>query len=122
MTVERAASAPRLDPVIHPASRLLVCACLAPASQVEFAVLQRTVGLSASALSKQVHILIDAGYVAQVRDVIDSRRIWLRLTTVGRAAYRSHLTALQDLIATGHQAGMQGDADGSGGEEFEATS
>ena len=121
MSVDRAASAPRLDPVIHPASRLLVCACLAPAAQVEFAVLQRTVGLSASALSKQVHILIDAGYVAQVRDVVDSRRIWLRLTSVGRAAYRSHLAALQDLIATGNQAGIQGAANGSGREEIEAT-
>jgi len=119
VTVDRAASPPRLDPIIHPASRLLVCACLAPASQVEFAVLQRTVGLSASALSKQVHTLIDAGYVAQVRDVVDSRRIWLRLTPVGRSAYRSHLAALQDLIATGNQIGTQG---ASGNGESKATS
>ena len=118
MTVDRAASPPQLDPIIHPSSRLLICACLAPASQVEFAFLQRTVGLSASALSKQVRVLIDAGYVAQLRDVVDSRRIWLRLTPVGRSAYRSHLAALQDLIATGNQAGIKGAAED---EEFRAT-
>lgn len=108
MSVDRAPSPPQLDPIIHPSSRLLICACLAPASQVEFAFLQRTVGLSASALSKQVKILIDAGYVAQLRDVVDSRRMWLRLTPAGKTAYRSHLAALQELIATGTQAGAQG--------------
>lgn len=107
MTDDRAASPPELDPIIHPSSRLLICACLAPAAQVEFAFLQKTVGLSASALSKQVRILIDAGYVAQLRDVVDSRRIWLRLTPVGRSAYRAHLAALQNLIAAGHRAGAQ---------------
>ncbi len=88
----------RLDPVVHPTSRLRVCAALAAAGQVEFSAVQRAVGLSVSALSKQVHTLIDAGYVAQDRDVADSRRIWLRLTPTGRTAYSSHLAALQDLI------------------------
>lgn len=111
MTDDPAVSPPQLDPIIHPSSRLLICACLAPAARVEFAFLQKTVGLSASALSKQVRILIDAGYVTQLRDVVDSRRIWLRLTPTGRSAYRAHLAALQNLIATGHQAGAQGASD-----------
>ncbi len=64
----------RLDPLIHPTNRLRVCAALAAASQVEFSALQRAVELSASALSKQVHTLVDAGYVAQRRGTPDSRR------------------------------------------------
>jgi DNA-binding MarR family transcriptional regulator len=92
-----------LDPVIHPTGRLRVCAALASANQVEFSVVRDAVGLSVSALSKQVHTLIDAGYVAQDRDVGDSRRIWLRLTSAGRAAYAAHLAALQALIDAGAQ-------------------
>jgi DNA-binding MarR family transcriptional regulator len=88
----------QLDPLIHPTNRLQVCAVLAGASQVEFSTVQRTLGLSASALSKQVHTLIDAGYVAQARATGDSRRIWLQLTPAGRTAYRGHLAALRAII------------------------
>lgn len=85
------------DPIIHPASRLQVCAALSAATEVEFSVLQDIVGLSASALSKQVRVLMDAGYVAQQRDPVDSRRVWLYLTAAGHAAYRGHVAALRTI-------------------------
>jgi DNA-binding MarR family transcriptional regulator len=109
---------PQLDPLIHPTNRLRVCAALAAAGRVEFSLVQQAVGLSASALSKQVHALTGAGYVTQSRGVADSRRIWLRLTPAGRTAYRSHLAALQALIDASNQAGVGA---GSGAEEFEST-
>ena len=98
----RGAAGPRLDPLIHPTNRLRICAALASASRVEFSAMQRIVGLSPSALSKQAHTLIDAGYVDQSRATPDSRRVWLRLTPAGRRAYRSHLAALQAIIEAEH--------------------
>lgn len=87
-----------LDPLIHPANRLRICAALAGAYRVEFSAVQQAVGLSTSALSKQVRTLIDADYVDSSRDTVDSRRLWLRLTPTGRKAYEAHLKALQAII------------------------
>ncbi|KZF09195.1 transcriptional regulator, partial [Rhodococcus sp. EPR-147] len=56
-------------------------------------------GLSASALSKQVAALVDAGYVEQQRSRTDSRRLWLSLTKDGRTAYRHHVAALRTILA-----------------------
>ncbi|MFC4555239.1 transcriptional regulator [Georgenia faecalis] len=89
----------QLDPVIHPMHRLKICAMLDAGTAVEMSVIKETVGLSASALSKQVAALIDAGYVQQERSRRDSRRIWLTLTTEGRKAYRSHVQALHEIVA-----------------------
>jgi DNA-binding MarR family transcriptional regulator len=88
-----------LDPVIHPLPRLRICAMLSGATEMEFATLERELGLSASALSKQLARLASAGYVAQRRRVDRSHsRVWLRLTRAGRAAYRSHRAALTALV------------------------
>ncbi|WP_434739487.1 transcriptional regulator [Micromonospora sp. SH-82] len=88
-----------LDPIIHPTHRLKICAMLATATTVEMSVVKDTLGLTASALSKQVAALVDAGYVTQERSQIDSRRIWLTLTREGKRAYRDHVTALQAIVA-----------------------
>lgn len=89
----------RLDAVIHPTHRLKICAMLDTGTTVEMAVIKDVVGLSASALSKQVAALVDAGYVTQERSQKDSRRIWLTLTPQGKTAYRSHIRALQEIVA-----------------------
>jgi len=88
-----------LDQVIHPVHRLKICATLDAATTVEMAVLKDTTGLSASALSKHVAALVDAGYLAQERDRRDSRRMWLTLTSAGRRAYRGHVAALEEIVA-----------------------
>ncbi|TFV82074.1 MarR family transcriptional regulator [Microbacterium sp. dk485] len=90
----------QLDAVIHPMHRLKVCAMLESAGSVEMSVIRDAVGLSPSALSKQVGALVDAGYVRQERSRGDSRRIWLTLTDEGRNAYRCHVTALREIVAT----------------------
>ncbi|OZF43116.1 transcriptional regulator [Rhodococcus sp. 14-1411-2a] len=88
-----------LDPIIHPAHRLRICALLAAATTVELSIVKEHSGLSASALSKQVAALVDAGYVEQQRSRTDSRRLWLSLTKDGRTAYRRHVTALRTILA-----------------------
>lgn len=89
----------QLDPVIHPTHRLKICAMLSTATTVEMSVIKDILGLSASALSKQVAALVDAGYVEQSRSRQDSRRVWLRLTRAGVKAYRGHVQALQEIVA-----------------------
>lgn len=89
----------QLDALIHPTHRLKICAMLDAGTAVEMSVIKDTVGLSASALSKQVAALVDAGYVHQERSRRDSRRIWLTLTNEGRKAYRGHVQALQEIVA-----------------------
>ncbi|WBB65120.1 transcriptional regulator [Micromonospora sp. WMMD812] len=89
----------QLDPVIHPTHRLKICAMLDTGTPVEMSVIKDTVGLSRSALSKQVAALVDAGYVNQERSHRDSRRIWLTLTKEGKKAYRAHVQALQEIVA-----------------------
>lgn len=88
-----------LDPVIHPMHRLQICAMLDAGTTLETSVIKDQLGLSASALSKQVAALIDAGYVRQDRSGADSRKVWLSLTKTGSAAYRGHVAALQAIVA-----------------------
>ena len=92
--------APRFDELIHPATRLQLVAALAAATWAEFAFLRDKLGLSDSALSKQLSVLEDAGYVATERVLDGSRhRLRARLTPAGRAALKGHLAALQELAA-----------------------
>lgn len=88
-----------LDPIIHPAHRLRICALLVAATTLELSIVKEHSGLSASALSKQVAALVDAGYVEQQRSRTDSRRLWLSLTKDGRSAYRRHVAALRTILA-----------------------
>lgn len=89
----------RLDPVIHPAHRLRICAMLAAGTTLELQVVKEHLGLSPSALSKQVSALLEAGYVKQERLGVDSRRVWLSLTRQGARAYRAHVAALQEIVS-----------------------
>ena len=68
-------------------------------TMVEMSVIKDAIGLSPSALSKQVAALVDAGYVTQERSDRDSRRVWLRLTAAGKKAYHGHVQALQEILA-----------------------
>jgi DNA-binding MarR family transcriptional regulator len=96
-----AAEAPAFDEVIHAPQRLRICAMLSAAQGVEFAVLQENLDLSKSALSKHLSHLVESGYVTQERSVRDARsRLWLSLTPAGARAYRGHVRALQEIVAT----------------------
>jgi DNA-binding MarR family transcriptional regulator len=57
-------------------------------------------GLSYSALSKQLATLEQAGYVEIRRGFVGKRpRTSARLTPAGRAAFEQHVAALQEMVA-----------------------
>jgi DNA-binding MarR family transcriptional regulator len=89
--------APRLDPVIHPITRLSICGLLASgADWVEFAALRDAIGVSDSVLSKQSRLLEDAGYVEVRKGAVGRRpRTWFRLTPDGQEAFQAHVAWLQ---------------------------
>lgn len=95
-----------LDPVIHPLSRLRICAALRSVgavqgkAQMRFAELREAVGLSDSALSKQLTVLERAGYVHRRRSYGLTRAedvVWSALTPEGLTAFESHLAALREI-------------------------
>ncbi|MFJ8537166.1 transcriptional regulator [Streptomyces sp. NPDC093591] len=87
------------DTTIHAPHRLRICALLDTVGEAEFGLVQKQLDLSASALSKHVTVLMDAGYVEQRKAVRDTRqRVWLHLTRRGRDAYQGHLAALRAIV------------------------
>ena len=62
--------------------------------------MERGLGVSKSLLSKQLKVLIDAGYVAVERkpQPFGRPRTWVGLTSAGRRAYRNHVAALRKII------------------------
>jgi DNA-binding MarR family transcriptional regulator len=95
----------RFDEVIHPSTRLSIVALLAPTDWVDFGFVRDRLGLSDSALSKQFATLESVGYLTQERQTSERRRrVRVRLTTEGRAAFDGHVAALRDIVATGDPA------------------
>jgi DNA-binding MarR family transcriptional regulator len=85
----------RLDPVVHPVTRLAICGLLAGAEWVEFAVVRDSVGVSDSVLSKHSRALEEAGYLEVRKGAVGRRpRTWFRLTGAGREAFAAHLAWL----------------------------
>jgi DNA-binding MarR family transcriptional regulator len=90
----------RFDELIHPSTRLSLVATLAAADWAEFSFLKDRLGLSDSALSKQLTTLEEAGYVTTERRLSGSRRkVRARLTGAGRDAFDGHIAALREIIA-----------------------
>jgi DNA-binding MarR family transcriptional regulator len=90
----------RFDELIHPSTRLSLVALLASSDWAEFSFLRDRLGLSDSALSKQLATLEQAGYVTIDRPVTDHRRrVRARLTETGRCAFTGHVAALHEVIA-----------------------
>ncbi|HEY5821379.1 MAG TPA: transcriptional regulator [Propionibacteriaceae bacterium] len=84
-----------LDEVIHAPIRFSIVATLSGVDKAEFAFVRDTVEISDSALSKQVTVLEQAGYVKVDKGYVGKRpRTWLSLSAEGRAAYASHVAAL----------------------------
>ncbi|WP_039829488.1 transcriptional regulator [Nocardia testacea] len=90
----------RFDELIHPSTRLTLVATLAAADWAEFAFLKDRLGLSDSALSKQLATLESAGYVTTERRLDGNRRkVRAHLTERGRDAFTGHIAALQEIVA-----------------------
>ena len=87
------------DEMIHPPTRLAIVSLLAAAEWADFKVIRDQVGLSDSALSKQLSTLEEAGYVQIRKAFIGKRpRTSARLTGAGLAAFKQHVAALQQLV------------------------
>lgn len=90
----------RFDELIHPSTRLSLVATLAAADWAEFAFLKDRLGLSDSALSKQLATLENADYVTTERRLDGNRhKVRARLTGRGRDAFTGHIAALQEIVA-----------------------
>ena len=91
---------PGFDELIHAPTRLSLVAFLAATGWADFAVLRDSLGLSDSALSKQLTTLADAGYI-EIRKAFAGKRprTSARLTPGGRTAFDQHVLALQEIVA-----------------------
>ncbi|MDN5920568.1 MAG: transcriptional regulator [Pseudonocardia sp.] len=90
----------RLVPLLLDPTRLRITATLLAAGEVEFGFVRDRVGLTDSALSKQLKALATAGLTTSRRESTGAvRRTWTRLTPEGREQVSAHVTALR-VIAT----------------------
>jgi DNA-binding MarR family transcriptional regulator len=89
----------RFDELIHPSTRLSIVALLAAVDWADFSFVRDELGLSDSALSKQLSTLEEADYVAIERPLSDRRRrVRARLTPDGRKAFEGHVAALREIV------------------------
>ena len=89
----------RFDELIHAPTRLAIVSLLASAEWAEFRFIRDSVEMSDSALSKQLTILEDAGYVEIKKGFVGKRpRTWAKLSRAGRTALEGHVAALQSIV------------------------
>src|SRR5262249_14264310 len=90
---------PRFDELIHAPTRLSIVALLAAADWADFKFIRDSVGLSDSALSKQLSALEEVGYVEINKAFVGKRpRTSVKLSRHGRRAFEGHVAALQQII------------------------
>lgn len=108
----------RFDELVHAPTRLAIMSLLAALRWAEFGAVRDGVGLSDSALSKQVAVLERAGYLSVRKGYVGKRpRTWLRLSPAGRRALAGHVAALQEIIDRANGAGADADAPAGDGPE-----
>jgi len=96
----RSAVTARFDELIHAPTRLAIMALLAPTEWADFRFIRDELGLSDSALSKQLATLEAAGYLDIRKGFVGKRpRTSARLSKAGRTAFEQHVAALQQIVA-----------------------
>ena len=104
-------STARFDELIHAPTRLEIVSLLAAAQWADFKYIRDELGLSDSALSKQLSTLESAGYVEiRKRFVGKFPRTSASLSPAGRQAFDQHVAALQRIIARSQQGANGGQA------------
>jgi len=90
------------DPVLSDPARLRLQAALhglPPEASMSFTVLRATLGLSDGNLGAHLAVLVDAGYAHPTVTLRGKRRITrYAATTAGRAAFHTHVQALESVI------------------------
>ncbi|MEW2431322.1 transcriptional regulator [Micromonospora sp. NPDC047644] len=100
----------RFDELIHAPTRLSLVSLLAATEWAEFRYLREQIGLSDSALSKQLSTLEQAGYVEIRKSFVGKRpRTSVALSSAGRAAFDGHVAALQHIVARSGLTVLPGD-------------
>jgi DNA-binding transcriptional ArsR family regulator len=90
----------RFDELIHAPTRLAIMSLLAATQWADFRFIRDELGLSDSALSKQLATLETAGYVHIRKSFVGKRpRTSARLSRSGRTAFEQHVAALQEIVA-----------------------
>jgi DNA-binding MarR family transcriptional regulator len=91
---------PDLDPHLQAPARLKLMTMLTAVSEAEFATLRDRLDASDSVLSKHVTALSSVDYVRSRKGVHAGRRTtWISLTANGRAALRTHVAVMREIIA-----------------------
>lgn len=94
-------AADRLEPLLLDPTRLRLAAVLAAAGEVEFGFVRDHLGISDSAVSKQLRTLTDAGLVDTRRERSGARRrVWAHLTRQGRTVLARHAQALREIAGS----------------------
>jgi DNA-binding transcriptional ArsR family regulator len=89
----------KFDELIHAPTRLEIVSLLAAVDWADFKFIRDEVGLSDSALSKQLTTLEAAGYVDIRKAFVGKRpRTSARLSKKGKTAFELHVAALQQMV------------------------
>jgi DNA-binding transcriptional ArsR family regulator len=92
-------TAAKFDELIHAPTRLEIVSLLAAVDWADFKFIRDEVGLSDSALSKQLTTLEAAGYVEIRKAFVGKRpRTSARLSKKGGIAFELHVAALQQMV------------------------
>jgi DNA-binding transcriptional ArsR family regulator len=97
----------RLEQTLLDPTRFSIVALLAATDWAEFGFVRDTVGLSDSALSKQLTTLGKLEFVEVDKGYVGKRpRTWIRLSTTGRSALAGHVAALQRIASAATEQGV----------------
>ncbi len=109
------AQPPGFSELIHAPTRLSLMSLLSATRWIEFGRLRKSLQLTDSALSKQITTLEQAMFVVVHRDGIGrGKRMYLRLTPEGRAAFEAHVDALRAIVDRPPEEGPDNDPDRPG--------
>ncbi len=96
----------RLDKLLEHRTRLGICVLLARNDKLSFSRLKDVLQETDGSLGAHLRKLEDAGYLSVNKQFQDRKPVsWYSLTTPGRGALTSHLSALQQLIRQGNAGG-----------------
>lgn len=111
------AQPPGFSELIHAPTRLSLMSLLSATRWIEFGRLRESLQLTDSALSKQITRLEQAGFVAVHRNGVGrGKRMHLRLTPDGRAAFEAHVEALRAIVDRTPEDGPDGPGEPPGWE------
>lgn len=106
------AQPPGFSELIHAPTRLSLMSLMSATRWIEFGRLRQSLQLTDSALSKQITTLEHAGFIMVHRNGIGrGKRMHLRLTPEGVAAFEAHVGALRAIVDRAPEEGPADDLD-----------